>query len=451
MLFKSRAAPNGFVYAQGTKLYLNGGEYKFSGINAYHLTTDYAINYGCGENNTQTDVDTFFASLRPNSMVRVWAWQQLAWDKNTNSLNFTTIDRIINSAATHNQKIIMTLGNQWGTGCGEARKTESWYGSGYKTITHNGNATDVATIKLSYWDYLDRIIPRYANSSAVGMWEPINEPAADDGNNVCSTTAPATLRAFFDSVGGKIHALDPNHLISSGLQGSGQCGTRNAEYQTLHQSPGLDIASYHDYSADQPIPGDQWNGMQVRLNQMAAIGKPLFVGEVGIKARDNVAGCLTTTLRHDKMKAKMDAQYAAGVVGFVPWAWVKPNARIECTSDYGFDIEQGQDALLTLVRTYPLPNGGGMTDSTPPVITITSPVNGSTIGSSAAIKATGSDNVAVTKMEVYIDGNLRATTTNGSINYTWNSRKAARGAHTITVKAYDAAGNVQQASLTVYK
>ncbi|MBW3538121.1 fibronectin type III domain-containing protein [Candidatus Parcubacteria bacterium] len=91
------------------------------------------------------------------------------------------------------------------------------------------------------------------------------------------------------------------------------------------------------------------------------------------------------------------------------------------------------------------------TDTGAPTVTISSPINGSNIRRSVGIKATARDNIKVTKMEIWIDGNRKATSTSGSISYGWNSRKAARGAHTITVKAYDAAGNAGQTSVTVYK
>ena len=352
---ESAPPPSGFVSRSGTELRLGGSPYRFTGLNAYHLSTDYAINYGCGENNTAGDVDALFASLRPNSMVRVWAFQQLAWDKTRGSLAFTTIDRIVASAEKHGQKLVMTLANQWAHGCGETAKTEWWYAGGYRQVVTDGTATGQQTNKLSYWDYVRTIVARYANSPAVGMWEPLNEPAADDANYNCSPTAAATFRTFFDQVGGEIHRLDPNHLVSSGLLGSGQCGAREGQYETLHQSPGIDVASYHDYGPDdQPMPGDQWNGLQVRLTQMARVGKPLFIGEVGIKARDGVSGCLTTAGRRDKFKAKMNAQFSAGVVGFMPWVGVKPNSRTSCTDDFGFDIEQGQDPTLTLLRDHPL-------------------------------------------------------------------------------------------------
>ncbi|HSX27194.1 MAG TPA: Ig-like domain-containing protein [Patescibacteria group bacterium] len=91
-------------------------------------------------------------------------------------------------------------------------------------------------------------------------------------------------------------------------------------------------------------------------------------------------------------------------------------------------------------------------DTTVPIVLITSPANGATVSKRVAIKAAGSDDIAVVKMEVYIDGYLKASSTTASISTTWSiSRSTSAGPHTIFVKAYDAAGNVGQASIIVYK
>lgn len=90
-------------------------------------------------------------------------------------------------------------------------------------------------------------------------------------------------------------------------------------------------------------------------------------------------------------------------------------------------------------------------DSVAPTALVTQPVNGSTIGNKATVVASGQDNVGITKMELFIDGQLKGTSSSGSISYNWNSRKASRGIHTITVKAYDAAGNMGQSSISVIK
>jgi len=84
-------------------------------------------------------------------------------------------------------------------------------------------------------------------------------------------------------------------------------------------------------------------------------------------------------------------------------------------------------------------------DTTLPTINSVSLSGSSTV----TIKAAASDNVAVSKMELMIDNVLVATVNSGSLSYSW--KPAYKGTHTITVKAYDAAGNIRTQSLSVVK
>lgn len=88
-------------------------------------------------------------------------------------------------------------------------------------------------------------------------------------------------------------------------------------------------------------------------------------------------------------------------------------------------------------------------DTVLPIVNVTAPANNSKVGYVTYVTATASDNKGVTKMEVYVDGRLVSSTTTGSINYSWVSYYAPAGVHNITVKAYDAAGNVGQGSVSV--
>jgi len=80
-------------------------------------------------------------------------------------------------------------------------------------------------------------------------------------------------------------------------------------------------------------------------------------------------------------------------------------------------------------------------DTTPPTIKITSPSNGSKVTANVSINVNATDNVAVTKVELYVDGRLQAASTSGPFTIKWNTAKAAKGIHTLSCKAYDAAGN----------
>lgn len=90
-------------------------------------------------------------------------------------------------------------------------------------------------------------------------------------------------------------------------------------------------------------------------------------------------------------------------------------------------------------------------DTIAPSVSITSPKDGSYVSSNQKISVTASDNVGVIRIELYIDGVLRSSVSGSSLSFTWNTRKVAKGAHIISTKAYDAAGNVGTTSITVYK
>ena len=92
-------------------------------------------------------------------------------------------------------------------------------------------------------------------------------------------------------------------------------------------------------------------------------------------------------------------------------------------------------------------------DITAPTVSITSPADGATLApTTQRIDVRGSDNVAVTKIELYIDGKLFGSSTAATATFSWSTRKVTRGAHTLQAYAYDAAANVGSSStVTVWK
>ena len=217
---------------------------------------------------------------------------------------------------------------------------------GYRT-SYDDDHTGMTS--APYWDWVHQIVTRYAASVAVGMWEPVSEPEASEcplrtdgprcsGHQVCPDEAAAAsaLRSFFDAVGAEIKRLDPAHLVESGLLGSGQCGASGLDYASFNASSGIDVASVHDYGADdQALPGDQWNGEALRVRQMDALGKPLIVGELGIRAA-NEGGCASLGTRGEEIRAKVDGAFAVGIRGVLVWNWV-PHVAPGCTFDFSWN------------------------------------------------------------------------------------------------------------------
>ncbi|MEJ2201572.1 MAG: S8 family serine peptidase [Desulfuromonadaceae bacterium] len=90
-------------------------------------------------------------------------------------------------------------------------------------------------------------------------------------------------------------------------------------------------------------------------------------------------------------------------------------------------------------------------DNQAPVATIISPLPGESSKKLFKITATATDNVGVSQLDLFIDGSLVQSVAGDLVSYTWVVRKASAGAHTISVKAYDAVGQVGTDSITVYR
>lgn len=94
-----------------------------------------------------------------------------------------------------------------------------------------------------------------------------------------------------------------------------------------------------------------------------------------------------------------------------------------------------------------------LTDTTPPVVTITSPSNGATVsGNKLTISVSASNSGGIARVELYVDGQLKSTLTSAPYSFNQNPRNWTAGAHTLQAKAYDRAGNVGISTMiTVYK
>jgi hypothetical protein len=96
----------------------------------------------------------------------------------------------------------------------------------------------------------------------------------------------------------------------------------------------------------------------------------------------------------------------------------------------GGNTDIGADQLLSV------------SDTSAPSVNITSPVSASTVSGTVSVVTSASDNVGVSKVELYVNNVLQATDTAAPYTFTWNTTGVANGSYTLTSKAYDAAGNV---------
>ena len=81
-------------------------------------------------------------------------------------------------------------------------------------------------------------------------------------------------------------------------------------------------------------------------------------------------------------------------------------------------------------------------DTTPPIVTITSPQDGSTVSDSITITCMSSDNEGVEKVELWVNGvSTGVTDDTEPYSLEWNTTTYEDGSYVITIRSYDTSGN----------
>lgn len=88
-------------------------------------------------------------------------------------------------------------------------------------------------------------------------------------------------------------------------------------------------------------------------------------------------------------------------------------------------------------------------DSSAPAVAVTAPANNATVSGLVTVTAAASDNVGIARVELYDNGTLLFAGNQTSLSYSWDTARVANGAHVITARAFDGAGNLGSASVSV--
>jgi hypothetical protein len=315
-----RPAVDSFVSRRGASLVFEGQTFRYLSYNAFTLL-------GCGlpdENPIDAEINTFFAGLRPNSLVRTWLTPNF-FDSQAER---DRVDRLVQLATDKNVKLIFLLSDAHGE-CGdpEGAKSSAWYRGGFRNL---------------YLRHVRAVVRHYRDNPTIGMWELINEP---------HSVSNSTLRAFFDEAGGEIHRLDRNHLVESGAQGPWAYGGAKG-WRYIHESRGIDVTSLHEYDMNAGTSPH----LAVAVTQADALRKPLILGEVGIFASTNGDPsqslfnhpCVSFAQRVSTFRPKLDATFRTTIDGVNVWNWM-PRTKQSCR----LETYPG-DPLVAMIRTHVL-------------------------------------------------------------------------------------------------
>jgi len=179
----------------------------------------------------------------------------------------------------------------------------------------------------------------------------------------------------------------------------------------------------------------------VQLTAPAAGSAVSGVVSVSGSASDNIGVTLTSLF--------IDGILVASTSGLPPtFQWNTLNSADGSHTLQLKSYDAAGNTGLSSARTVSLQN---TPDTVSPTVAFTAPVAGAKVSRSLKATLQVSDNRAVVRTELWVNNKLVATTTAVPASFQLNTSKWSAGSHVLTGRAFDAAGNMGLASVTVLK
>ncbi|HTX90640.1 MAG TPA: beta-mannosidase [Anaerolineales bacterium] len=343
-----------FVAAANGKFYLDGHPYYFIGANFWQgmnlgvdgpsgnralLVRDLDTLQQLGVTNLRVMASSEGPNSEPHRMVPALMVSPGVYDPAV----LDGLDYLIAEMGKRNMKAVMVLNNywQWSGGMGQyvswAEKSPIPYPGNYNTfMTYVAKFYACTECQTWYRAHIQTIIDhtnpytglKYRDDPTIFAWELANEPRRYPVN-------------WIDDTAAYIKSLDPNHMVTTGSEGSPPGESQN--FILTHSSPDIDYATIHIWPQnwgwfDPSSPESYDNAERLAIAyfqqhavEAASLDKPLVLEEFGL-ARDwdplhDIYNPSAPTTYRDKFYTAMFDQVTSAIAMGEPvaganfWAW----------------------------------------------------------------------------------------------------------------------------------
>ncbi len=323
----------GFVSANGTGFEVNECPVRIVGTNNY-----YQMIHRRGADSAGVDEVPEEMAARGMNVLRTWAFQDLiergdclqcapaaqlgSGEAPTDFIDeetFVGLDELLAKCDALGIRVILTLVNNWDDFGGMNRYTLWRFG----VEDHDAFFTD-SIIRDWFKDYASALVHRvntvngrvYRDDPTIFAWELANEPRASGSGSA------ADLDAWIADISGYIKSVDPNHMVTTGLEGfygpghanrntDGWMASQGTDFIDNHAHASIDFATFHVWPQNwgwNPIGATAFAKTKATTyvarhleDATDTIGKPVVIAEFGLPRDSHGAGpgSGTTTVRDE--------------------------------------------------------------------------------------------------------------------------------------------------------
>ncbi|MBI3486368.1 hypothetical protein HY025_05530 [Candidatus Daviesbacteria bacterium] len=442
-------------------------------------------------------------------------WQSIQWDQNmysSNLWNFAACDKIVNEIVSRGMTPLMAL---WysSNSCTTAPSNPITQISGYPPCDNQKFHDYVYRVVSRYGSNANGIVPDKNDTAAYGQnkvhfYELGNEPnrqnafpiadglggtydATNEPAHLAANTYVSLLNTAHDAIKGSSGADAGSNLVVASINAGNVIVPRTDFLTDVIKGAGnnIDIMNLHVYGDQKSFDTSLSQAKQAYVDAGIA-EKPYWVTENGYASDSTFKSfpfpstepdfyCPTGTCYQQQanyINEMIPYMFNSGVSKVFWFASVDDPQSTSpgyCTDSLmyypGYQCNQNGPAPSSVPLTQKDPgftaykNLVAKPDPLPPITSMVSPVDGSSISGALTISATATDNVGVTKVEFYVDGGdnkggtgpyktMTAPTSGSTYSNDQNTFTLVQGStHTLYVKAYDAAGNFAQSNTISFK
>ena len=360
---QKEATTTPFITTHGTRLVKNGNTYRYIGCNIWYASILGSTGTGGNRERLCHELDQLKELGLTN--VRILAGPDAGSDLANPAkpylqtapgvLNDTILqglDYTIAQLEKRGMDAVIYLNNAWdwsgGYGyylkaCGYGDSPNTNIDGGYERyVDYCAEFSRDTTAQRLYYDYIRQIVSRrntitgrlYKDEPAIMSWQLCNEPrpfAKDNKEGFARWIAHAAAL---------IKSIDPNHLVSTGSEGTVGCEADAALCEQIHADPNIDYLTIHIWPVNwgwaprsNPDSGIEnacrrsSHYIATHVDMAQRIGKPLVIEEFGYARQGNKAGIDIPTDRRDRYyrhifeEVKRNIAEGGPIAGCNFWGW----------------------------------------------------------------------------------------------------------------------------------
>lgn len=293
----SAAPASGNVYADGTEFKLDGSNFYFAGTNAYWLPFL----------KSDDDISSAMKQMADAGLkvVRTWGFSDQdstnegsypayfqSWADGKPTINdgddgLKRLDAVVSAAEDAGLKLVIPFTNNWEDYGG----MDVYVRNVASDPTHDQFYTN-DDIKQYFKDYIEAVVSRYSDSTAIFAWELANEPRCKgtsmEASSSCNTD---TITSWVDEISEYIKSLDSNHMVTVGDEGFFNKdsddwinnGSEGVDFEANLALSNIDFGTFHLYPDSWSITSDQCTKfISDHADASASAKKPVLFEEYGI-------------------------------------------------------------------------------------------------------------------------------------------------------------------------